>query len=83
MRARALMPSAIVLAPGFGTQGAGARDAVASARPDGLGVIVNASRSLMYAFASSPDLTPPAAARHAAAAMRDELNHALSAGQGR
>ncbi len=81
MRARALMPSAIVLSPGFGTQGASARDAVASARPDGLGVIVNASRSLMYAFASTPDLAPPTAARQAAAAMRDELNHALSACQ--
>ncbi len=35
-RARALMPTAIVLAPGFGAQGASAADAVAGARPDGL-----------------------------------------------
>jgi orotidine-5'-phosphate decarboxylase len=83
MRARALMPSAIVLAPGFGTQGASAHDAVASARPDGLGVIVNASRGLMYAFAASPDLAPPGAARQAAAAMRDDLNLALGTRQSR
>jgi|SRR5579875_1944675 orotidine-5'-phosphate decarboxylase len=77
-RARTLMPSAIVLAPGFGAQGASAQDAVAAARPDGLGVIVNASRGLMYA-ARSADESPAGAARRAAAAMRDELNRALSA----
>lgn len=76
-RARALMPSAIVLAPGLGAQGASASDAVAAARSDGLGVIANASRGLMYAFASAPDLTPPAAARVAAMSMRDDLNRAL------
>jgi orotidine-5'-phosphate decarboxylase len=77
-RARSLMPSSIVLAPGFGAQGASAQDAVAAARADGLGVIVNASRALMYAFESAPGLTPAAAARRKAAAMRDELNQALS-----
>ncbi len=76
-QARTLMPAAIVLAPGFGAQGASASDAVAAARADGLGVIVNASRGLMYAFASSSGLTPPAAARQAAEAMREELNRAL------
>lgn len=75
-RARTLMPAAIVLAPGFGTQGAGAQDAVASARRDGLGVIVNASRSLMYASGPAGDCSP-AAAGQAAATMRDELNSAL------
>jgi orotidine-5'-phosphate decarboxylase len=78
VRARALMPAAIVLAPGFGAQGASAQDAVASARADGLGVIVNASRGLMYAFRSSPDLSPAAAARAAAATMREDLNRALT-----
>jgi len=82
-RARTLMPAAIVLAPGFGAQGASASDAVATARADGLGVIVNASRGLMYAFASSPGLAPPAAARQAAEAMREELNRALSSRQNR
>jgi orotidine-5'-phosphate decarboxylase len=81
-RARSLMPSAIALAPGYGAQGAGAQDAVAAARADGLGVIVNASRALMYAFESASGLTPTAAARRKASAMRDELNQALSSGHG-
>ncbi|MGD0075709.1 MAG: orotidine-5'-phosphate decarboxylase, partial [Candidatus Binataceae bacterium] len=49
-RARTLMPEAIILVPGYGAQGASAVDAIAAARADGLGVIVNASRSLMYAY---------------------------------
>jgi orotidine-5'-phosphate decarboxylase len=77
-RARALMPAAVVLAPGFGAQGAGAQDAVASARPDGLGVIVNASRSLMYASGAAADGSPALAAGRAAATMCDELNRALA-----
>ncbi len=76
-RARILMPAAIVLAPGFGAQGASAQDAVASARRDGLGVIVNASRSLIYALGSGTDLSPAAAAGRAAATIRAELNRAL------
>ncbi len=78
VRARELMPAAIVLAPGFGAQGASAEEAVASARADGLGVIVNASRSLMYASRVEGE-NFIAAARRAAAAMRDELNLALAA----
>ena len=81
VRARSLMPSAIILAPGLGAQGANAADAVVSARSDGLGVIVNASRALMYAFRSSPNLDPPSGARAAAAAMRDDLNRALTRGR--
>jgi orotidine-5'-phosphate decarboxylase len=77
VRARELMPAAIVLAPGFGAQGATAQQAVASARADGLGVIVNASRSLMYAERNAGESQAEAAARKAAA-MRDELNQALA-----
>src|SRR5579885_1558041 len=78
VRARELMPAAIVLAPGLGTQGASAQQAVASARADGLGVIVNASRSLMYAARDAGE-TQAAAAARAAAGMRDELGRALAA----
>src|SRR6202790_5317280 len=49
-RARELMPAATILVPGYDTQGGTAADAIASARPDGAGFIVNASRSLMYAY---------------------------------
>ncbi len=78
-RARELMPHAVILVPGYGAQGASAADAIVAARPDGLGAIVNASRSLMYAFAKRPDLKPGDSAAAAAAAMRDELNAALTA----
>jgi len=48
----------------------------------GCHVVVNASRSLMYAFHSAPDLTPALAARQAAAAMRTELSNALASRHG-
>ena len=78
-RARQVMPNSIILVPGYGTQGASATDAVAAARSDGLGVVVNASRSLMYAFRKNSGVSPGAAAAEAAAAMRAELNAALAA----
>jgi len=84
LRARTLMPNAIILVPGYGAQGASAADAVAAARADGLGVIVNASRSLMYAYRNASGGADSAAARvaqatrAAAEAMRDDLNQALA-----
>ncbi len=76
-RARELMPNSVILVPGYGAQGASADDAVAAARSDGRGVIVNASRSLMYAFLAQAGSRPGEAAAQAAAAMRGELNRAL------
>ena len=76
-RARELLPNSVILVPGYGTQGASAKDAVAAARPDGTGVIVNASRGLMYAYLREPEMRPGDAAAAAARAMRDELNAAL------
>jgi orotidine-5'-phosphate decarboxylase len=78
-RARELMPNAVILVPGYGAQGAGARDSVVAARADGLGILVNASRSLMYAFRTRPGTTPGVAAAEAAEVMRTELNSALTA----
>jgi len=76
-RARELMPHATVLVPGYGAQGASAADAVRAARADGTGVVVNASRSLMYAYLKRPGSAPAQAAAEAAEAMRTELNSAL------
>ena len=76
-RARELMPNAIILVPGYGAQGASAADAVAAARADGSGVIVNASRSLMYAYRATPAIALAQATHEAARAMRDDLNQAL------
>jgi uridine monophosphate synthetase len=62
---RALAPQAWFLVPGVGAQGGELQAAVrAGLRADGLGLIVNASRSILYA----PD------PRAAAAAMRQEIN---------
>jgi orotidine-5'-phosphate decarboxylase len=76
VRARELMPHATILVPGYGAQGASAADAVSAARPDGTGVVVNASRSLMYAYLKRDGASPAAAAAEAAEAMRADLNAA-------
>jgi orotidine-5'-phosphate decarboxylase len=78
-RARELMPSATILVPGYDTQGGTAADAIASARPDGTGFIVNASRSLMYAYLKKDGAKPIEAAAEYAEAMRLNLNAALTA----
>jgi orotidine-5'-phosphate decarboxylase len=54
---RRLMPRAIILVPGFGAQGATAADAAFNFNDDGLGAIVNASRSITYDFGRS-DINP-------------------------
>ena len=78
-RARELMPAATILVPGYGAQGGTAADAVVSARTDGSGFIVNASRSLMYAYRKKEGADPIAAAAEYAESMRLELNAALAA----
>ncbi len=77
-RARELMPAAIILVPGYGTQGATAADSVAAARADGSGIIVNASRSLMYAYQKTAGAEPALAAADYAETMRRDLNAALA-----
>jgi len=49
---RRVMPQSIFLVPGFGAQGGGAEDAAACFNPDGLGAVVNASRSITYELPS-------------------------------
>ena len=77
-RARELMPAATILVPGYGTQGGTAADAVASARSDGTGFIVNASRSLMCAYQKKDGAKPVEAAAEYAEAMRLDLKAALA-----
>jgi orotidine-5'-phosphate decarboxylase len=78
-RARELMPDSLILVPGYGAQGASAEAAIIATHANGLGAIVNASRSLMYAYLKNSGATPGAAAASAALAMRDALNEALRA----
>lgn len=51
---RNMMPSAYFLVPGYGAQGATAKDIAPCFNPDGLGAIINASRSILYAYTISP-----------------------------
>ena len=50
MKLRAMLPHSIFLVPGYGTQGATAEDVAACFKSDGTGAIVNASRSILYAY---------------------------------
>jgi len=54
---RKLMPNTIFLVPGYGAQGGTAKDVKECFNKDGLGAIVNASRSIMYAWENSDTYT--------------------------
>ena len=80
---RKVMPNAYFLIPGYGAQGGKAED-IALGFKDGLGGIVNASRSLMCAYKSDrwkdkyTDEQFDKATRAEAIRMRDELNAAIN-----
>jgi orotidine-5'-phosphate decarboxylase len=66
-RLRARMPSTPFLVPGYGAQGASADDVAACLRPDGGGIVVNASRSV---------IDPPGERGLSAAAWREAVARA-------
>jgi orotidine-5'-phosphate decarboxylase len=76
------MPKAYFLIPGYGAQGGKAED-IALGFEDGLGGIVNASRSLMAAYKSDmwkekySEEQYKEATRAEAIRMRDEINKAI------
>jgi orotidine-5'-phosphate decarboxylase len=80
---RKIMKNSIFLVPGYGAQGGSAADVVPCFNKDGLGAIINASRSIMCAYRSEkwrsiynePDFLY--AARAEAICMRDEIVKAL------
>lgn len=77
------MPKAYILIPGYGAQGGGAKDIACGFNKDGLGAIVNASRSLMCAYKSDmwkdkySDENYAEATRAEAIRMRDDINSVL------
>lgn len=81
---REIMKNAYILVPGYGAQGGTAKDAAASFNKDGLGAIVNASRSVMCAYKSDKWNTKydensfAEAARAEAIRMRDEIVSAVN-----
>ena len=81
---RRIMKKAYILVPGYGVQGGTAKDAVHSFDSDGMGAVINASRSIMWAWKSekwSADFGEDAfdsAARAEAIRMRNEINEALA-----
>ncbi len=83
---RKILRHAYILVPGYGAQGGGAKDVLPSFHADGLGAIVNASRSIMCAYQSSlwkdtySEEQFDGAARAEAIRMRDDINGALKEG---
>lgn len=73
---RKLMPHTYFLVPGYGAQGGKAEDVAKSFNGDGLGAIVNASRSIMCAYKKNGGDVGKAA-RNEAIRMRDDIMSAL------
>ena len=79
-RLREIMPQQLFLLPGYGAQGASAEDCAAAFKPDGTGAIVNAARSVIYAF-SQPQyrqLDWREAVAQAAAAFAADIRSAVA-----
>ncbi len=75
------MPQQLFLLPGYGAQGASAEDCAAAFKPDGTGAIVNASRSVIYAFSQpqAAQLDWRDAVAQAAAAFAADIRSAVGA----
>jgi len=71
---RKLMPQQIFLVPGFGAQGGTADDVKACFNADGRGALITASRSVIYAHQSCPDIDWQQAVANSAA----DLNHQIA-----
>jgi len=72
---RKIMPYTYFLVPGYGAQGGKAEDVAKAFGSDGLGAIINASRSVMCAYQKTDDAPQnyAKAARAEAIRMRDEI----------
>ncbi len=82
---RKAMKHAYILVPGYGAQGGTARDVAHSFDGEGLGAIVNASRSIMCAYTSDNWKDQYSVEKYAEASraeairMRDDINSAIKA----
>ena len=76
-RLRQVMRRQIFLVPGYGAQGASAADCAAAFGEDGRGAIVNASRSVIYAFKDNADVAWQKAVAQAAAGFAKDIAAAV------
>ena len=78
-RLREIMPQQLFLVPGYGAQGATAADCAAAFKPDGTGAIVNASRSVIYAYENEQykNMSWQQAVETAAGAFADDIRKAV------
>jgi len=78
---RNIVKNSFILMPGFGAQGATARDIRYGFNRNGLGGIVNSSRGIIYAY-SNDDKYPPSkfgeAARDAIVEMNNKINREIN-----
>jgi len=81
---RRIMPACFFLVPGYGAQGATAEDVLSCFNPDGYGAIINAARSIIFAYQAPywrerfPEEAFAKAAGAAAELMKQEINQALA-----
>ena len=79
-RIREICPDLLFLMPGVGAQQGAVKEAVrAAVDAQGGGILVNASRAVLYASSGDPGCAPGGwadASREAATALRDEINRA-------
>ncbi|NLB82327.1 MAG: orotidine-5'-phosphate decarboxylase [Clostridiaceae bacterium] len=79
---RKSMPNTFFLVPGFGAQGAGADEIIGAFNTNGLGAIINSSRSIICAYKNKNCMQQDfaMAAREEAIKMRDDIIKALGGG---
>lgn len=81
---RGIMKRAYILVPGYGAQGGTAKDAAHCFNADGLGALINASRSVMCAYQSEKwsgkysEMDFDKASRAEALSMKAEINEVLN-----
>ncbi len=74
---RTIMKRQFFLVPGYGAQGASAKDCAAAFDDRGRGAIVNASRSIIYAFAKNKDVDWRKAVAKAASEFARDIAEAV------
>jgi orotidine-5'-phosphate decarboxylase len=74
---RAKLPNSPLLLPGYGAQGATAKDLSAAFLPNGRGALINSSRGIAFAYRDHPGAHWKDAARTALDAMIAELSTAV------